>query len=124
MSYFKLSEFTCKCGCGENRIDSHFVTLLEELRHKYGKPLIVNSGYRCPEYNNEVSETGMDGPHTTGRAVDLGIDGPEAFRLLKVAMDLGYFTGVGIKQKGKSRFIHLDNLLNLVGSPRPRVWSY
>lgn len=34
------------------------------------------------------------------------------------------FTGIGIQQKGGDRYIHLDNLPNAPGQPRPTVWSY
>ena len=34
------------------------------------------------------------------------------------------FTGVGINQKGSSRFIHLDQLHEKDGYPRPTIWSY
>lgn len=122
LRYFSITEFACK-HCGENKIDFTFVELLDDLRHKYGKPLRVSSGYRCPDYNAKVSSTGRAGPHTTGRAADLAVDRGDAYRVLKIALEIG-FTGIGVKQKGTGRFIHLDNLPNLVGQPRPTVWSY
>lgn len=121
--YFRKEEFACKCGCGQNLMDDTFIDELDELRSAFRAPLKVNSGYRCPKYNSEVSTTGLTGPHTTGRAVDFGIARADAYRLVKLAMNAG-FTGIGVKQKGEGRFIHLDNLPNTVGSPRPTVWSY
>lgn len=85
--------------------------------------MTVTSGYRCPKYNAQVSETGLGGPHTTGHAADFSIRGSEAYRLVGAAMRRG-FTGVGVSQKGDSRFIHLDDLPITVTSPRPRIWSY
>lgn len=122
LQYFKLSEFACS-HCGENKIDPAFVQELDDLRHRYGKPLFVTSGYRCPEHNARVSSTGRDGPHTTGHAADLRVDRADAFRLLKIATTMR-FTGLGIQQKGGGRFIHLDDLPNTVSSPRPTIWSY
>lgn len=96
---------------------------LDDLRHRYGKPLVVSSGYRCPDHNVKVSSTGRTGPHTTGHAADLLVDRGDAFRLLKIALAMR-FTGIGFQQKGVGRFIHLDDLPNLIGQPRPTIWTY
>lgn len=121
--YFKLEEFTCKCGCGGNKIDPVFVQKLDTLRGLYGKPLVVTSGYRCPDHNARVSATGRAGPHTTGHAADLAVARGDAYLLLKEALSLG-FTGIGVQQKGGGRFLHLDDLPSAPGQPRPTVWSY
>ena len=117
--YFKIEEFDCR-HCGANIIDVSFVDMLDELRHLYGKPIIITSGYRCPEYNNQISSTGPNGPHTTGQAADISVARKDAYELLKLAFELK-FTGIGIHQKGNGRFIHLDTLSEGV---RPTVWSY
>jgi len=121
--YFTLDEFKCKCGCEQNHIDPVFVDELDKLRHVYGKPLIVTSGYRCPSHNAKVSRTGLTGPHTTGRAADVAVDRKNAFDLLKLAVYMEFF-GIGVQQKGVRRFMHLDNLPNSAGQPRPTIWSY
>lgn len=120
--YFKIEEFACK-HCGANLMDHVFVTELDELRHDLGFALPVSSGYRCPVHNARVSSTGAKGPHTTGRAADFAVDRQRAHQVLKAALNRG-FTGIGVQQKGVSRFIHLDNLPNLPGQPRPTVWTY
>lgn len=104
-------------------MQERFLLDLDELRHRYGKPLVVSSGYRCPEYNARVSSTGLHGPHTTGLAVDLSVARTDAYAVLRLALELG-FTGIGVAQKGNNRFIHLDSLLPATGRPRPTVWSY
>lgn len=120
--YFKPDEFKCR-HCGQNLIDLSFVKKLDELRHLCGFPLIVTSGYRCPEYNKKVSTTGEDGPHTTGHAADLAVSRHRAYDLLRHTFVVG-FTGIGIQQKGVSRFVHLDDLEEPSHSPRPTIWSY
>jgi zinc D-Ala-D-Ala carboxypeptidase len=120
--YFEIDEFACH-HCHQNLIDHVFVDELDELRHRLGFSLVVTSGYRCPEHNAQISKTGRTGPHTTGRAADLRVDRGRAYQLLKMALLLG-FTGIGVHQKGAGRFIHLDNLPNGEGQPRPTVFSY
>lgn len=98
---------------------------VERLREKLQRPMRVTSAYRCPEYNAAVSSTGGKGPHTTGRAIDLAVSGYVAYEVLEAAFNMG-FTGLGVAQKGDhlTRFIHLDDLPNAAGQPRPWVWSY
>lgn len=121
--FFKPSELACR-GTGKLVIEEEFMDRLHRLRTIYGEPLKASSGYRDPIYNVQVSKTGPDGPHTTGRAVDILIFGPNVYRLVKDAMALG-FTGIGIHQRGNqnSRFVHLDDIVSSI-HPRPRIWSY
>lgn len=121
--YFRFEDFACKCGCGENKMDIGFIRKLDDLREEVDFPLMVVSGYRCPKHNKKVSTTGENGPHTTGHAVDLGVDRAKAHRVVDVATKNG-FTGIGVQQKGAGRFIHLDDLPNDIGQPRPTIWSY
>lgn len=120
--HFSVDEFACR-HCNVNLIDHAFVTELDDLRHHLGFALPISSGYRCPEHNAKVSSTGRTGPHTTGRAADIAVSHGRAYEVLQAAMMMR-FTGIGINQKGSSRFIHLDNLPNSIGQPRPTVWSY
>lgn len=122
LRYFTADEFKCK-HCGQNKMDRGFLLLLDELRHRCGFPLVIGSGYRCPVHNQKVSTTGADGPHTTGRAVDVTVSRHRAHDVLRHAMELG-FTGIGVSQKGASRFLHLDTLTEPQHAPRPTVWSY
>lgn len=124
--HFKLDEFACRgidCCGGKNLMSTAFVDMLDDLRDACGFPLPVTSGYRCPEYNAKVSSTGLTGPHTTGRAADLGVSRKQAYEVLSWAFRLG-FTGIGVKQTGDGRFIHLDNLPAAEGQPRPTIWGY
>ena len=117
--HFTIAEFACK-GSGRLLVDPVLLDKLETLRAALGEPLIVTSGYRSPVYNAQVSHTGAVGPHTTGKAVDISIRGADALKLVGSAIQAG-FTGVGVSQKGATRFIHLD----LMGGPsRPMIWSY
>ena len=92
---------------------------------RFDRSLAVSSGYRTPDYNAAVSSTGTDGPHTTGRAVDVRVRGADALELVQIANEFG-FTGIGISQRGDqaSRFVHLDDLENGESCPRPWIWSY
>ena len=55
--------------------------LLQPLRDKVGRPLKINSGYRCPELNREVGGVPTS-QHTKGEAADIAAADP--FLLAKV----------------------------------------
>jgi len=120
--HFSDAELSCGCGCGMLP-KQDFMERIETLRLAYGKPLRVTSAARCPEYNAKVSSTGRTGPHTTGRAIDFAVERGDAHLLASLAFASG-FTGIGFQQKGSGRFLHVDELPNKPGQPRPTVWSY
>lgn len=120
--HFSNAELECKCGCGMLPTWA-LANKLEGLRIAYGRQLKVTSAARCPTYNAKVSLSGLNGPHTTGEAVDIAIFGKEAWVLLAIAFSMG-FTGIGVSQKGPNRFIHLDTLQGTPTQPRPTIWSY
>jgi len=119
---FTEKELRCNC-CGVNLMNDEYLERLQTVRNKFGSAMYLNSGYRCPVHNAKISALGsMDGPHTTGRAVDVKVSGHNALRLISIALDCG-MQGVGIKQHGEyaSRFVHLDDL---TAGVRPHIWSY
>lgn len=120
--HFTKAELTCKCGCGMLPEQS-FMDKVEKLRMSVGFALPVTSAARCPDHNAKVSGTGRTGPHTTGRAIDFGIDGSRAYAVLSAAIAMG-FTGIGVNQKGGGSFIHIDDLTSVGPRTRPWVWSY
>jgi len=76
--HFSEDEFWCRgqdqgtCNCGHSlKIDSRLIELLEELRDiTGGKPLHINSGYRCPDHNAAVGGV-SNSQHTKGTAADV-----------------------------------------------------
>ena len=64
---------------------------LDVIREKYGKPITISSGYRCPELNKKVGgkETSQ---HTKGQAADLkGKNRAENEILFNVIKELGCY---------------------------------
>ena len=120
--HFDAKELACRCGCGMLP-QQDFMDKVEILRVRAGFSMPVTSAARCPAWNAEVSHTGRSGPHTTGRAIDIAISGSRALELVRMALASG-FTGLGVNQKGNARFIHLDDLPNKDGQPRPHIWTY
>ena len=115
---FNIDEFKCKCGCGHVSIHSDLLDLLQTARNTIGA-ITISSAYRCPEHNDNVSSTGLSGPHTTSKAVDIHVSNSQHRKQL-----IDYFTnkvtGLGIAKT----FIHIDILSPEELSHRPNCWLY
>tara|TARA_R110000822_G_scaffold1244_9_gene5594 strand:- start:440 stop:811 length:372 start_codon:yes stop_codon:yes gene_type:complete len=119
--FFKESELADR-KTGECLMDPFFMDKIMSLRRKFAAPMQITSGYRSKETNAAVG--GADtSAHLYGKAVDVLIRGGDAYRLVQLAIAEG-FTGIGVSQKGSSRFIHLDTMPNSAEQPRPTIWSY
>lgn len=118
--YFEFSDFDQHGlpGSGKEHMDRFFLKKLDELVERYcalsgdtpAKGILrISSGYRSPEYNARVSKTGLTGPHTTGRAVDISCSGVKQRRVLKVALDMD-IPGIGPDARSArgSRYVHID----------------
>lgn len=114
---FKKSEFDCK-ETGENGMTHAFMFRLQALRGEYGKPMIVNSGFRSVKHSIEARKA-KGGTHTKGIAADIRADGKARYEIAELAFKYG-FTGIGIHKN----FIHLDIATNDDGFARPWLWNY
>jgi zinc D-Ala-D-Ala carboxypeptidase len=111
--YFKINEFDCQ-ETGENWMDSDFLEMLDELRHRCDFPFVITSGYRSPEHSIENKKE-KPGTHSQGIAADVRVSGgAQKHILLKEAFDMG-FTGIGIA----NTYIHIDTR-----DSAPVVWTY
>jgi len=102
----------CPC-CGECNMHEAYMEALQDVRTTCGFGFKVNSAYRCKAYNTKVSSNSK-GQHTTGQAVDISMkDRYKRFKLLKEAIESGYFKDIAIA----GGFIHLGkgNVNNGVG---------
>lgn len=70
-------------------IKSLVLAVLQPLRDRWGQPLHVNSGYRCPELNEAVG--GVPGSqHLKGEAADICCAEPYELARTAKEMDLPY----------------------------------
>ena len=103
---FLLSEFICPCGCHHDGVpmDVGFMMKLQKVRDIYGKPMIVNSGYRCPAHNAAVKGSPTS-QHMLGLAADIQCDSfNDRYALVNAAFAVG-MRGIGVYQS----FVHLDS---------------
>lgn len=75
--WFKVKEFACKDGSPVIFIDEYLWTTLSILRTKIGKPVIITSGYRTPEWNKKCNGAKYS-YHMRGMAADIRVNGMSA----------------------------------------------
>lgn len=106
--YFKETELACKCKKCAGKVNvgkgisPRLYDILDAIRTIIGKPITVNSGYRCPDHNAEVGGV-PNSQHVEGTAADIVCKGVSPAALAKVAEQCGA-DGVG-KYHG---FVHVD----------------
>ena len=83
--YFKRSEFACRCGCGFDTVDAELLDVLEDMRSQFERPVFINSGCRCQEYNASIGGA-INSQHMYARAADIVVDGVSPYDVYK------YFT--------------------------------
>ena len=59
---------------GQSMIDL-CVNVLERIRERFGKPVVIDSGFRSEELNNAVPNSSKSSQHTLGQAADIVIPG-------------------------------------------------
>ena len=93
MKWFSMNEFECHCGCRmPDSARANIVALVEQVldpaREGYGKPVCVNSGYRCSKHNAAVGGV-VGSQHMRGEACDCRCD--DNRRLAKIIVELGKY---------------------------------
>jgi len=91
--HFSQTEFVCRC-CGLVRVNIRLVQMLEQLReHLGGKPVVINSAYRCAAHNRAVGGA-RQSQHLLGNAADIAVTGVAPPDVAAAAEKMG-FAGVG-----------------------------
>lgn len=106
---FKSNEFACKgkgC-CSSVMIDSKLVEYVQQIRDHFGKPVTINSGYRCAKHNKAVGGASSS-YHTIGMAADIVVKDVKPKEVAKYAESIGIL-GVGLYETSKDGFfVHID----------------
>ena len=124
---FTFDEMACQncphCG-GISDMNEDFMMKLQQLRDACNFPLHVNSGYRCNGKNIDVkghpNSGHLDQDGQGSMAADLRVERDQARVVIQKAIEMGF--SVGIQQKGKNRFVHVDTKPRRSG--KANLWSY
>lgn len=121
MKYFTIEELCASQTAKKQHIDNtptpeieeHLRVLIEHcldpIREEYGKPIIVNSGYRCPELNKAVGGK-LNSFHLKGCAADIvGNTNAETYKIYQIAKDIGVYNECLFESNRKgSKWLHIS----------------
>lgn len=105
---FTVAEMACKgtSCCSTVKVDTDLVTYLQKIRDHFGKPVTINSGYRCDAHNKAVG--GASGSlHTKGQAADISVKDVKPAEVAKYAESIGVL-GIGLYEGKDGNFVHID----------------
>lgn len=88
----------------------------ERVREIIGKPLIINSGFRCVKLNNAVGGS-LSSQHLYAEAIDIRVSGKtsnEVFQIL-AASDLKYDQLI-LEKAGNAQWVHVS-----IGSKKEKL---
>lgn len=130
IKYFKLSEFINSSTANRLGIDNipsfevvdnlnRLADYLDGIRAKFGKPILISSGYRCPMLNKAVGGV-VNSQHLKGLAADLVCSDME--KLLSIIRETkGFDQLITEHNKGsKTYWIHVS-VAPVFGKPRNQV---
>lgn len=80
--HFRVKEFASRDGAQAVFIDEYLVFILDILRNKIKRPIIINSGYRTETQNKKVGGARYS-YHIRGMAADIRANGMTAKELAK-----------------------------------------
>ena len=98
MKNFRIQEFVCRCRCempaeARQNIEALVANVLDPVRDEYGKPIYVNSGYRCEKHNKAVGGVPKS-QHMLGQAADISVKSEK----LKVKSELDELARIIVAQ--------------------------
>ena len=102
--HFNAKEMASKDGSDELLVSTDLIAILEKIREHFSKPVIINSGYRTPNWNSAVGGSG-NSYHCKGMAADIRIKGVSTGLIAKYADELMENYGGVIRY---SNFVHVD----------------
>lgn len=95
-------------------------TVLDPLRKAWGKPILVNSGYRCPALNNAVGGK-PSSQHLRGEAADITTGSPQSNKqLYDLAISLRLPIDQLIGERGYT-WLHISHKAS--GYNRHQYWA-
>jgi len=106
--YFTWDEFKCKCSdpnCEGKTMkpSSALLSKLVDIRVRFGAPVTISSGIRCPAHNASVGGV-ANSYHLSGRAADINVRGQTSERVAAYCsgLQLHYYYCID------SSYIHID----------------
>lgn len=107
--YLKTSEFDCHCTlsiCKRTLVNRRTASAFQLLREYFGKPILVNSAFRCQQHNASIGGK-VNSYHMLGAAMDIRPKNSEDYYALLLLAEKFFDVVIPYKEDG---FIHVHQL--------------
>jgi len=98
----------CRCGCEFDTVDVELITVLEDLREHFDRPVRINSGSRCKKYNDSINGA-KKSQHLVCRAADVTVDDISPIAVWEY-LNFNYMCRYGVGRY--QSFTHIDTRNN------------
>ena len=118
--HFKAAEFLGPCGCGkgEHEMRETFIRFLDGCRRRANVPFVITSGYRCAEYNKQITGASKFSSHMLGWAADIATPNSQSrYKIVRSLFESGT-KRIGIYHDGH---VHVD--LAVSDFPQEVAWT-
>jgi len=114
LKYFTYEEFDSPDVQGSGQLmNEELLNMLDAARKKYGKSIVINSGYRTVKHNAKVGGT-PESSHTKGLAVDIACNNStDRFKLEGILREVG-FKRIGVAKTFNKDDIDKDKEQNVI----------
>lgn len=121
--FFKLSEFSCKCGCGQLPGPSIMEKALA-IRKLLDRPMTITSGFRCQAHNAAIKGA-ANSAHCSGQAVDFTVKGQTSEETVKLLLQHADKLGVWFEDPAFTKtWVHITNRAPAAWAPeKPRTFK-
>ena len=116
MKYFRIEEFTCRCGCEmptavKENVKALVERVLDPVRERLGKAIVVNSGYRCA-VRNKVVGGAPQSQHVLGEAADIRVESRNGnLELARIIAERDVFDQLILEEcdaEGRPMWVHVS----------------
>jgi uncharacterized protein YcbK (DUF882 family) len=117
VKYFNYDEFDSPDELSSGKhMDQDLLDMIDRARALYGKPIVVNSGFRTKDHNKKVGGV-ESSSHLKGLAIDVAcVTSKHRFEMLTALLEVG-FNRIGVADT----FIHIDVDKN---KSQNVIWTY
>lgn len=112
-SGFKVNQFSCKCGCGNDETEQELIDKLNQFRKLIKLDFAITCGVRCEKHNKEAGGAKKSAHLTICRAVDIQNIKIDIDDMMTQAVKCD-FGGYGLYMGKVGYYMHLDTVKNRI----------
>lgn len=104
---FKVNEFLSP-DSNDLILDEMLITIAQNIRDKYKKPITITSGYRTQTYNDSLKGSIKNSEHVKGKAIDFIVSGTNKTTVLNYAKTIPNVVYTYTNDTNMGKAVHIN----------------